>query len=86
MNGPSSKKAAHDNSDVFSGSQAIPSSPVFQGQLKQGNAGFDFYQFRPSLPNPEAIMQRLAAHKPKVMDAQNKLLESGYDLQPRLDR
>ncbi|MDQ1472617.1 MAG: hypothetical protein QOJ99_4097 [Bryobacterales bacterium] len=35
--------------------------------------------------NPDTIMQRLAAHKPKVMDAQNKLLESRYDLQPRLD-
>src|SRR5581483_1386209 len=70
--------------------QATPSSSVFVKQPKEGkNSGFDFYRdpLNSDHPNenPDAIMQRLAADKPVVMQAQRQLLENRYNLQPRLD-
>jgi hypothetical protein len=35
--------------------------------------------------NPDEIMQQLSANKPKVMAAQRQLLESRYNLNPKLD-
>lgn len=87
---PEQQKSPHDSSNVFNDSQARPSSPVFRTQAKEGkNTGFDLYRDplntdRPN-ENPDAILQRLAAEKPRVMDAQKKLLESRYDLTPHLD-
>lgn len=87
---PEQVKTAHDLSNVFDVHRAEPSSPVFLSQPEQGKvSGFDFYRdplgaARP-YADPYAILRRLAANKPKVMAAQQKLLDARYDLTPRLD-
>jgi hypothetical protein len=90
MRRPEQDKTEHDRSDLFLAPNAKPSSPVFKGQAKEGkNSGFDFYRdpLNAGMPNqsPDAIMKQLEADRPKVMDAQRKLLESRYDLTPKLD-
>lgn len=87
---PEQQKNPHDNSDVFSPAKAEPSSPVFETQPKQGKlSGFDFARdpLNADRPNqsPEEIMKKEIANKPGVMAAQRKLLESRYNLQPKLD-
>jgi cytochrome c peroxidase len=87
---PEQNKTDHDRSDIFKAPNAKPSSPVLNGQPKQGkNSGFDFYRdpLNSDRPNqsPDEIMQQLMAGKPAVMDAQRKLLESRYNLEPKLD-
>lgn len=87
---PEQRKTAHDLSDIFSASKAPPSSSAFSAQPDQGQIlGFDFYRDpldakRPMQP-PEEIMAADIADKPKIMALQRKLLESRYDLTPRLD-
>jgi cytochrome c peroxidase len=90
MRRPEQKKTPHDSSGAFDASSAPPSSPVFRTQPKEGkNTGFDFYRdpLNTEHPNenPDAIMQKLAADKGKVMQAQKSLLESRYNLQARFD-
>jgi cytochrome c peroxidase len=87
---PEQDKTEHDRSNVFLAPNAKPSSPVFKGQAKEGkNSGFDFYRdpLNAEMPNqnPDTIMKQLEVDRPKVMDAQRKLLESRYDLAPKLD-
>ena len=87
---PEQKKNDHDRSEVFRAIRAQPSSGVFATQPREGkNSGFDPYRDplntdRP-LENPYDIAAKLSADKPKVMAAQRKLLESRYDLTPKLD-
>ena len=87
---PEQQKNAHDNSDVFTGAKALAVSPAFETQPKQGKAsGFDLARDpvnadRPNQP-PQEIMQKEIANKPNVMAAQRKLLESRYNLEPKLD-
>jgi cytochrome c peroxidase len=87
---PEQQKSQHDQSDVFSGTNAPPSSQTFESQPDQGKMlGFDFARDplnakRPMQP-PEEIMKNDIAEKPKVMTAQQKLLEQRYDLKPRVD-
>lgn len=90
MERPEQKKTAHDLSDIFSARKAPPSSPVFEMQPKDGKiSGFDFYRdpLNSDRPNqdPHAILAQLAAAKPGVMAAQQRLLEQRYDLTPKLD-
>jgi cytochrome c peroxidase len=89
-NRPEQQKTAHDRSDVFDASKAPASSPVFKTQPKEGKiSGFDFYRdpLNADRPNqkPEEIMNKEIANKPNVMAAQRKLLESRYNLDPKLD-
>jgi cytochrome c peroxidase len=87
---PEQRKSEHDRSDLFKSQNAQPSSPVFKTQDKEGkNSGFDFYRDplnsdQPS-QDPNAIMAKLIADKPKVMEAQRKLLEARYNLTPKFD-
>jgi hypothetical protein len=90
MKRPEQQKNEHDRSNIFFAPNAKPSSPVFKGQAKEGkNSGFDFYRdpLNSDTPNqnPDEIMQQLMANRPKVMQAQRELLESQYDLTPKLD-
>jgi len=90
MHRPEQVKTAHDLSDIFKARNAEPSSPIFKGQPDQGKiTGFDFYRdpLGAQRPNadPYAILRKLAADKPRVMRAQQRLLEARYDLVPRLD-
>lgn len=89
-NRPEQQRSSHDQSDVFSGSNAPLSSPALQSQPDSGKMeGFDFARDplnskRPLQP-AEEIMKNDVAEKPKVRAAQQKLLEQRYDLKPRLD-
>ncbi|QDU88021.1 hypothetical protein Pla175_13910 [Pirellulimonas nuda] len=87
---PEQKKSAHDRSDVFDARKAWPSSPVFENQPKEGKiSGFDFYRDPLNSDRPyqtfEEIYKKESAGKPKVMQAQQTLLERRYVLEPRLD-
>ena len=87
---PEQKKNAHDLSDVFSATKAEPSSTAFKDQPEQGQTqGFDFYRdpldAKKPMQNFEETMQADIEAKPKVMETQRKLLESRYNLTPRLD-
>lgn len=88
---PEQSKSPHDESDRFSASKADASSPVFKNQAKEGKiSGFDFYRDplnadRP-LMTPDEVMKKEIAAKPSVMENQRKLLESRYNLTPKLDQ
>ena len=43
-------------------------------------------QYRAGSLTPTRLVQRLSADKQRVMDAQRTLLESRYNLQPRLEQ
>src|SRR4051812_35298385 len=87
---PEQSKSPHDQSDRFSAANADPSSPVFKSQPKEGKiSGFDFYRDplnadRPFM-TPDEVMKKEIATKPSVMENQRKLLESRYNLTPKLD-
>jgi cytochrome c peroxidase len=87
---PEQKKTAHDSSDVFAPTKAEPSSEALADQPEHGSmTGFDFYRDPLGAPKPgttfEEIYQSGVANKPKAMARQRKLLETRYDLSPRLD-
>src|SRR4051812_18055753 len=87
---PEQQKNEHDRSDAFNPAKAPRSSTALEGQPQKGEIqGFDFARDpldskRPMQPADE-IVQKDIADKAKVMEAQRKLLESRYDLNPKLD-
>ena len=87
---PEQQKSEHDRSNIFQATQAVPSSQALQTQPDQGKVlGFDFYRDPLNAKRPmqtfEEVMQEDVAAKPQVMTAQRQLLESRYDLKPKLD-
>jgi cytochrome c peroxidase len=87
---PEQQKTTHDRSDVFSGTKAESSSPVLDTQPEEGKIkGFDFARDPLNAKRPmqtfEEIMRMDVADREKVMAAQRRLLESRYDLTPKLD-
>jgi cytochrome c peroxidase len=87
---PEQKKTDHDRSGIFEAQKAKPSSPAFLNQLRDGKiSGFDFYRdplgAEKPMQEPEEIMKKDIAAKPKVMETQRKLLERRYHLKPKLD-
>jgi len=87
---PEQQKTAHDRSDAFSALRAKPSSPDFKTQPKEGKiTGFDFYRDPLNADRPfqsfDEIMQKESANRSKVKADQLRLLESRYNLQPKLD-
>ncbi|MBV8557777.1 MAG: hypothetical protein JO116_19605, partial [Planctomycetaceae bacterium] len=87
---PEQQKTAHDRSDLFTPSQAAPSSEALSDQPEQGGmTGFDFYRDPLGAMKPgmtfEEVYKAAVADKPKVSARQRTLLESRYDLEPRLD-
>src|SRR5690349_3503281 len=87
---PEQRKTAHDRSDIFKAPKAMPTSHVFDQQPERGDiAGFDFYPDPLNAKRPgqtaEEIMQEDITIKPRVMEAQRKLLESRYNLTPKHD-
>jgi cytochrome c peroxidase len=87
---PEQNKNGHDTSNVFDARNAEPVSPVLGTQPNTGKiTGFDFYRDplnadKPNL-NPEEVMKKETANKPAVMEAQKRLLERRYQLEPKLD-
>jgi cytochrome c peroxidase len=87
---PEQEKTAHDRSDVFAPSQALPTTQALADQTDQGRfVGFDLYKdpigaMKPGMTVDE-VFKALTDAKPKVMATQRKLLESRYHLEPKLD-
>jgi cytochrome c peroxidase len=87
---PEQQKSAHDRSDIFSPSKALPTTEALANQTDQGQfRGFDLYKdpvgaMRPGMTFDE-VFKTLSDAKPKVMATQQKLLEARYNLQPKLD-
>ena len=87
---PEQRKTAHDLSDVFTPSKAEPSSEALADQPEHGGmTGFDFYRDPLGARKPGTTFEdgykAAVANKPKVAARQQKLLESRYDLEPKLD-
>ncbi|MGH9632171.1 MAG: cytochrome B6 [Bryobacteraceae bacterium] len=87
---PEQQKSEHDRSGVFAATNATPTSPVLEGQPKDGKiSGFDFTRdpLNADKPyqDPAEIMKKEIANKDNVMAAQRKLLETRYNLEPKLD-
>jgi cytochrome c peroxidase len=87
---PEQKKTAHDLSDIFAPSKALPITEALVDQTDQGQMlGFNFYRDPLGAMKPgttfEDIYKAGVAAKPKVMATQRKLLESRYHLEPKLD-
>jgi cytochrome c peroxidase len=87
---PEQRKTAHDLSDIFTPSRAMPTSGALADQPEHGGmTGFDFYRDPLGAMHPgttfEEIYRAAVASKPEVLARQRTLLESRYDLEPRLD-
>jgi cytochrome c peroxidase len=87
---PEQKLGEQDNADRFKAANAAPSSEVLESQPQKGQVtGFDFYRdpldAKTPGQSPDDIVKADMAAKPGVMAAQQKLLESRYNLQPKLD-
>ena len=87
---PEQKKTAHDLSDIFTPTKAAPSSEALIDQPEHGGmTGFDFYRDPLGATKPgttfEEIYKAAVANKPSVMARQRKLLETRYNLEPKLD-
>jgi cytochrome c peroxidase len=87
---PEQKKTEHDLSDLFTPGKAPPSSEALGDQADQGRyLGFDAYRDPLGSMKPgttfEELFKAAVANKPKVMATQRKLLESRYNLEPKLD-
>src|SRR5262245_36829873 len=87
---PEQNRSDHDRSSIMAAPAADPSSPVFRTQPNAGRiTGFDFYRDPLNADHPlvkfEEIMKKESANKAAVMKAQQALLESRYDLVPKLD-
>jgi cytochrome c peroxidase len=89
-NRPEQQKTDHDRSALFTLADAEPSSAVFRNQPNAGRlTGFDFYRDPLGSPRPlmtfDEIMNKESGNKATVMKAQMVLLESRYNLTPKLD-
>jgi cytochrome c peroxidase len=87
---PEQQKTDHDRSPLFNLANAEPSSPVFASQPNAGRiTGFDFFRDLLGANRPfttfDEVMNKESASKAAVMKAQMVLLESRYNLTPRLD-
>jgi len=87
---PEQKKTERDDPKKFAATNAMPISPKLKEQPEEGKiSGFDFYRDPLNAKTPmqtfEEIMKADEEAKPKVMEMQRKLLESRYDLTPKLD-
>jgi hypothetical protein len=87
---PEQKKTAHDLSEVFNPSNAEPSSEALTNQTDHGTMpGFDFYRDGLGATRPgmtfDDFYRAGVANKAGVMATQRRLLESRYNLEPKLD-
>jgi cytochrome c peroxidase len=84
------KKTSHDADDVFSAAKAPPVANPIKDQPDEGQIrGFDFYRDPLNASKPMQTfgetMQADKAAKASIMDAQQKLLASRYNLEPKFD-
>jgi cytochrome c peroxidase len=83
-------KSDHDQSGAFAADAAPPSSSALEQQPDKGRMnGFDFSRDPLGAKKPmqtfKETMAQDVADRPNVMAAHRKLLESRYNLQPKLD-
>lgn len=87
---PEQKKTKHDTSDIFQLGNSPPATKALSGQQDEGRMrGFDFYRdplgaMKPGMSFEDVYKAGVEA-KPKVTEAQRKLLESRYNLKPKFD-
>jgi len=87
---PELRQSDQDKSDKFTAPKAMPINPALNAQPQQGKvAGFEFYRDPLDAKRPmqtfEETMKLDVAAKGLVMDQQRRLLETRYNLQPKLD-
>lgn len=87
---PEQKQTAHDTSAKFDWKKPAPLTPALKDQPNEGRIlGFEFSRDPLGADKPfqtlDEVMKKETAAKPKVMDAQRKLLESRYDLTAKAD-
>jgi cytochrome c peroxidase len=85
---PEQKPTAHDKSDKFDWTKPAPLTPALKDQPNGGRiTGFEFSRDPLGAPEPfttlAEVMKKESEAKPKVMAAQQKLLEARYDLTPK---
>jgi cytochrome c peroxidase len=86
---PEQQLTEHDRSEAFDPKRPAPINAALANQPKQGRMlGFDFTRDPLGADEPfttfEEVMQRESAARPAGAAAQRQLLESRYDLTPRL--
>ncbi len=90
MDRPEQQLTEHDQSDIFDPTKPDPINPALKDQAKQGRiTGFDFARDPLNADKPFStfaeVMKKESAARPKVTTMQRKLLESRYNLKPKLD-
>src|SRR6185503_3653923 len=87
---PEQQVTEHDRSPMFDSTKPAPINGALADQPNQGRIlGLDFSRDPLGAPAPfttfEQVFQKENAARPEVMAAQRRLLETRYDLTPRLD-
>jgi hypothetical protein len=83
---PEQQKDSHDQSDIFGGASAPPSSPIFQNQLDQGRMlGFDFAR-DPLKQHGLQLFRILTDHLALTPLIKHKALWSEFPLRPPFER
>ena len=87
---PELKQTEHDKSDKFDWKKPAPLTPALKDQPNGGRiTGFEFSRDPLGAEKPfqtfDEVMKKESGQKPKVMDAQRKLLEARYNLEPKFD-
>jgi len=87
---PEQKRSEHDQADIYTELKAPSVSPAIEKQAKEGQMkGFDFARDPLNSDEPmqkaSEIQAKETAARPQVKQAQQQLLESRYDLTPKLD-
>ncbi len=87
---PEQKKTEHDRSDIFMPGKALPTTQALEKQTDHGQfKGFDLYKDPVGATRPgmtfDDVYKALTAAKPQVTATQRALLETRYNLEPKLD-
>ncbi len=87
---PEQKKTEHDKADKFDWKKPASLTPALKDQPNGGRiTGFEFSRDPLGADKPfttfNEVMKKESEQKPKVMDAQRKLLAARYDLTPKTD-
>lgn len=87
---PEQKATEHDTSDRFDWKKPAPISPALKDQPNGGRiTGFEFSRDPLGADKPfvtlAEVMKKESEAKPKVTEAQRKLLETRYNLEPKFD-
>src|SRR5205085_6434757 len=87
---PEQRLTEHDRSDAFDPTKPAPLTAALKDQPKAGRiTGFDFARDPLNADKPfttlAEVMKMESGARPQVMNVQKRLLESRYNLKPKLD-